>query len=187
MKLCYISIVYILTVIWASKHLKDFGHSMILPLRKSQPLSPRPCFAHSRHSQSPLLWFTPRTFWVHSHHYAFSYITKGNEDRSLILRRSEWHELFHLQRDLLHHKDKLLLPQPSPFLSWLNVNPDTVPWKPAGNVKALMLSSPCGRVSGIQCLGPTGAFWNHKQQLKSWVFRKLQLKSKRDYLLEIFP
>lgn len=62
MKLCYISIVYILTVIWASKHLKDFGHSMILPLRKSQPLSPRPCFAHSRHSQSPLLWFTPRTF-----------------------------------------------------------------------------------------------------------------------------
>lgn len=87
MKLCYISIVYILTVIWASKHLKDFGHSMILPLRKSQPLSPRPCFAHSRHSQSPLLWFTPCTFWVHSHHYAFSYITKGNEDRSLILRK----------------------------------------------------------------------------------------------------
>lgn len=55
MKLFYISIVYILTVICASKHLKDFGCSMILPLKKLQPLYPKPYIAHSRHFPTLLL------------------------------------------------------------------------------------------------------------------------------------
>lgn len=166
---------YILTVIWASRHLKDFGYSMILLLRKSQPLSPRPCFAHSRHSQSPLLWFTPCTFLStqSSLRFQLHYKREWRQEPPTSKIRMTW--TFPFAKSLFHHKHKLLLPQPSPYMSWLNVNPDTVPWKPAGNVKALMLSSPCGWVFSIQCLGPTGAFWNRQQQLNSWVFRTSQL------------